>query len=198
MIYDCAGLKFWKSPRRKIYAVRISTFKGKTPRKRPLVDSDSEEEPVSKRSKNDITKVVSMVDDVRDDLFRTESKVDDVKTTLETMKREIQDILHLDQASNVPMGLKHMVRNTFQCKICLGIPMSPPVVMAKCCKTIIGCEQCINRWYAVSEALTKSCPNCRVERGYSEIMILRGLDSFLTEAREVVGLSGDNSHSGSD
>ena len=57
---------------------------------------------------------------------------------------------------------------------------------SKCCKVIIGCETCINGWYTGSEALTKTCPSCRKERGYSETMQLRGLDGFLLEVKKVI------------
>ena len=58
--------------------------------------------------------------------------------------------------------------------------------MSKCCKTIIGCESCVNVWYSGAEALTKACPACRAERGYSETVILRGLDTFLDEIKHVI------------
>ena len=58
--------------------------------------------------------------------------------------------------------------------------------MSKCCKSVIGCERCVNAWYTGPEALTKTCPACRAERGYSETMLLRGLDSFLLEIKKVI------------
>ena len=58
--------------------------------------------------------------------------------------------------------------------------------MSKCCKSVIGCERCVNAWYTGPEALTKTYFTCWAERGYSETMILRGLDSFLIEIKKVV------------
>ena len=58
--------------------------------------------------------------------------------------------------------------------------------MSKCCETIIGCERCVNGWFSGPEALTKTCPACRTERGYSETMVLRGLDNFLVEVKKVI------------
>ena len=55
-----------------------------------------------------------------------------------------------------------------------------PILLAKCCKSIIGCEECVNRWYSGPDALTKSCPRCRSERGYNETMRVLGLDDLLT------------------
>ena len=84
------------------------------------------------------------------------------------------------------MGLQRLIRDAFQCKVCLSIPIKPPVIMSKCCKAVIGCEKCVNTWYTGPEALTKTCPACRAERGYSETMILRGLDGFLVEVKKVI------------
>ncbi len=64
--------------------------------------------------------------------------------------------------------------------------MKPPVIMCKCCKVVIGCESCVNAWYTGPEALTETCPACRAERGYSGMMILRGLDNFLTVVKKVI------------
>ena len=138
-------------------------MKGKSrKRERDVVtlDSDFEEPTCPKRSRdNNII----------------ESKVDDIKEDVESIKDVIQDILHLNEKSNIPVGLQRIIRDAFQCKICLTIPVKPPVIMSKCCKVIIGCEICVNGWYTGSEALTKTCPSCRTERGYSETMLLRGL-----------------------
>ena len=57
--------------------------------------------------------------------------------------------------------------------------------MSKCCKSVIRCERRDNAWYTGPEALTKACTACRAECGYSETMILRGLDSFLIEIKVV-------------
>lgn len=54
-------------------------------------------------------------------------------------------------------------------------------MISKCCKVIIGCERCVNGWYT-----GKTCPSCRAERGYSETMILKGIDNFLTEVKKVI------------
>ena len=33
--------------------------------------------------------------------------------------------------------------------------MTPSIIISKCCKTVVGCEKCVNEW-------------CRAERGYNE------------------------------
>ena len=64
--------------------------------------------------------------------------------------------------------------------------MQPPIVFAKCCKTIIGCDMCINQWYNGDDALTKICPHCRVDRGYTETVRLHGLDDMLKGLQELL------------
>ena len=83
------------------------------------------------------------------------------------------------------MGFQRPIRDAFQCNFCLAIPIKPPVIMSKCCKSVIGCVRRDNAWYTGPEALTKTCPTCRAECGYSETMILRGLDSFLIEIKVI-------------
>lgn len=168
------GLKFWKSPRRKLFAVSKLHIRGKS-RKRHhddvMVDSDIEE-PINSKMLKETNSLVII-----------ESKVDDMREDIESIKEAIQEIWHLNEKSKLPMGLQRIIRDAFQCKICLSVPINPPVIMSKCCKVIIGCEACVNGWYTGTEALTKTCPSCRIERGYSETMVLRGLDSFLDFAR---------------
>ena len=60
------------------------------------------------------------------------------------------------------------------------------MIVSKCCKTILGCESCVNRWFSGNDALTKDCPLCRSERGYTETMLVRGLDGFLQEILSVI------------
>ena len=116
------GLKFWKSPRRKVFAVPKSDLKPKSRnRKRQsdvvTLDSDSDEPiPTSKKARDDTSIRVG----------RIELKMDDVREDIDTMKEAIKDILHLNDKSKLPMGLQRIIRDAFQCKICLRIPICPP------------------------------------------------------------------------
>ena len=104
---------------------------------------------------------------------------DELKKDVCAIKKAIQDIQSINSGSNFPIGLKRLIRETFQCKICHGVPISPPVIMSKCCKSIIGCESCVNTWFGGDDALQKHCPACHAERGYSETLMMKGLDNFL-------------------
>ena len=44
----------------------------------------------------------------------------------------------------------------------------------------------MNEWFRGPEALLKTCPACNTERGYSETLMLKGLDSFLNEVKSVI------------
>ena len=108
-----------------------------------------------------------------------------MKEDIDTVKDAIQEILHLNSRAKLPIGLQRVLRDVFQCKICLSVPITPPVIMYKCCKTLIGCEGCINSWYSGPEALTKYYPSCCAERCYSKTMLLTGLDNILGEVGAV-------------
>ena len=133
-----------------------------------MVDSDDDDfEPRSKKA-------------------RKEAKLDMVLDEVQGVKASLVEMMALTQDSKVPMGLKRIIRDTFKCRICHTVPIKPPVIVTKCCKNILGCESCINKWYSGSEALIKPCPACRAERGYNETMLLRGLDDFLSEVRKAI------------
>ena len=140
-----------------------------------LVDSDNEE-PMSNRAKHDLYSTVQSLN----------YKVEEIKEDVDSMKDAIQEILHLNNKAKLTIGLQRILRFAFRCKICLKVPITPPIIMSKCCKTVIGCEGCVNTWYSGPEALIKTCPSCRAERGYSETMLLRGMDSFLAEVGAVL------------
>ena len=79
-----------------------------------------------------------------------------------------------------------IVVETFECAICKNI-ISSPVMICKACKTIVGCGECISRWYSGDEALEKGCPKCRVMRGYAEAMELKGISDLLEKVKKIDG-----------
>ena len=81
----------------------------------------------------------------------------------------------------IPMGLSAVLYETFKCAVCLLNPIAPPLIIGKCCKRIIGCQRCIDRWYLSSteDAAMKSCPLCHGDRGFADSMILLGIDELL-------------------
>ena len=48
--------------------------------------------------------------------------------------------------------------------ICYSVPMKSPVIVAKCCRNILWCQGCVDKWYSEADQMTKLCPICRAER----------------------------------
>ena len=162
-----AGLTFWKNPRRKLFAVTKTDIKGGVSKRQPIVfdsDEDDDFEPRKKKPK-------------------TEANLEMILDEMVSIKDTLAEAMSLTKFTKIPLGLKRTMRDTFKCHICHCVPIVPPVIVTKCCKTILGC---LNSWYSGQEALTKTCPSCRAERGYNETMLLLGLNDFLTEIRKAI------------
>ena len=67
------------------------------------------------------------------------------------IKDQIAEIMSLSSDMKIPLALKRIIRDTFKCTICLAVPIKPPVIVTKCCKTILGCETCVNGWFNGTE-----------------------------------------------
>ena len=55
---------------------------------------------------------------------------------------------------------------------------SPPVRMAQCCNSILGCDPCVRQWIADNT----SSPHCNTD--YATTLILRGLDGLIYLIKE--------------
>ena len=191
------GLTFWKSPRRKLYAVPIEDLNavlgidycetgdrdmvgGSTPRGRKR--SASADWSNSEKECPEVKRTVEQID----------TKVDFIMTDIQEIKSRFEENIKLTKDTPIPVGLKKS-KDHFKCRICLTSPLNPPVVITKCCRVILGCERCVNGWFVGQDALTKGCPSCRIERGYGETMVLRGIDDFLeaTKPLQEVAIGND-------
>ena len=154
------GLSFWKCARRRVYAV--------------LQDD------TNSASSNDD-------DDYEPGPSRKKRRKDELKLMIQGIKDDIEELKSLttDSTTNLPLGLQNEIRGSFKCTICHTLPIKPPIIVAKCCKSIIGCEDCINQWYGGQDGLTKSCPLCRTDRAFAETMRLNGLEGFIQSLSEV-------------
>ena len=163
------GLKFWKVPSRKIYGVLISQLnKGKSPaRKKSVINLDSdtssdfESQPLQKIRKSDA------------------SLNHDIMNELQQMRNELQSALQITKYMKLPPGIYLLIINTFRCTICLNL-IVPPVIFARCCKNILGCEGCVNVLYKGENGPTTKCPMCRAEHAFSETCRINGLGDFLS------------------
>ena len=66
------------------------------------------------------------------------------------------------------------------------VPIRSPMIIAKCCKLIIGCEWCVNEWYSGAIGLTKTCLLCRAERALTVTVRLNRVNSFTTAVANVL------------
>lgn len=122
----------------------------------------------------------------------TSDILDEIKDDISDIVVAVRDLKELDKCSSIPIALKHLISDAFKCKICLKTPISGAPILSRCCKTLLGCESCVNQWYSGEDALTKSCPLCRAPRGYTETMMLRGMDEFLAGVANVMQPSDDS------
>jgi pectin methylesterase-like acyl-CoA thioesterase len=58
--------------------------------------------------------------------------------------------------------------------------MKPPIIFARCCKSVLGCQSCVDTWYRGDEGQQRTFPNCREARAYVDTCKINGLDDFLT------------------
>ena len=139
-----AGFKFWKISSRKFYAIPEDDL-------RP---ADIHDVRGVKCSRTAAAVLASHSDEFEDALFAISRDVAAIHVKTDAIMSLTKDV-------KIPLGLKKLLNDALKCHICTTV-MKPPVIIAKCCNTLIGCEECINRWYSGPEALTKQCPRlCR-------------------------------------
>lgn len=110
------------------------------------------------------------------------------KKILSTVKEVQKDIANLSKAMkvHVPPALYSQVSETFKCQICHSSPLKPPVAFTQCCKNILGCKACSDRWYHGEDGRQKTCPLCRSERAATQVTRLNGLDGFLNTVKSML------------
>lgn len=93
---------------------------------------------------------------------RKEEHMQIIQTDIQSIKADVEiKSLTMDPKTQTPLGLKNQVCETFKCcicHVCHVVPIRPPLIIAKCCKSIIGCEQCINEWYGGRRWIVKNLP----------------------------------------
>lgn len=162
LYWNFIGLQFWKQNSRKVYAVPEEDLYREIsgPRKRKRKEDDED--------------LVEKMTDVSFELER-------VNYTLTEMKGNLDKLFTISETTIEPISLKQLLSESFQCKICHVAPMKPPIIFGLCCKSIISCQKCVDLWYGVDREalLSKACPCCLTDRGYSQAVRLHGLDDLL-------------------
>lgn len=165
------GFQFWKANARKFYAI-------------PDKDRQQSSRGQKKRQRmSDSTFETSTIQGESEDV----SHLKQLKDMMTAIKASNDTILQLTKDSKVPLGLKKLLTDALKCHICQAVPFKPSIVMTKCCKSILGCESCVNNWYSGPDALTKTCPRCRAERGFCETMRVLGLDELAAGVKSILG-----------
>lgn len=98
----------------------------------------------------------------------------------------VSKILSVKVKLNLPIGLSAILQDAFKCCICHTSPLQPPPIFARCCRRIIGCQACVDRWYRGESGADQKCPLCRGDRGYADTSQIVGLDTFLQEIGGIV------------
>lgn len=119
------------------------------------------------------------------DLEKLKSEVGEIKSM-------VRDILQVNQIIALPIGVVKIIKDAFMCKICHITPMKPPVIATTCFNGLLGCEKCVNRWFAGSDSLSKKCPFCNEPRGYASTFQFKGLDEFLVGVQEILKTEGNH------
>ncbi len=94
---------------------------------------------------------------------------------LNSLDSKISKILKVAPYYKVPLGLLlAQLHDTFICK---SSPLISPAIFSRCCKRILGCMECTDKWH-IGEDGRRDCPLCRSDRGYSDTSKILGLDDF--------------------
>ena len=175
------GLRFWKVGSRKLYAVKESEL-----REKKRVSAAANES----SSSSDESLITPLVKRKRTAEF---VKLTNISCELKEVKDGLEKIFTLTSGMSIPVGLRSVLYDTFRCSICQATPMVPPIIFAKCCKYILGCQQCVDTWYRGEQGQSRTCPRCRSDRAYVETCRLNGLDDFLTAIAPLLESSNDTS-----
>ena len=60
-----------------------------------------------------------------------------VMNELLEVKATMTEMMTLQKTTRIPLSLLKIMRDTFQCSICHIVPVKPPVIITKCCKTVL-------------------------------------------------------------
>ena len=150
-------------------------------KKRPIVVSDSSSDSddflpsINKKEKHSI---------IKEQLnYNFSAVIEDINE----LRKVLQVFKTIDRRTKIPVALYNTLSETFKWNICHKAPIDPPVIFSRCCKSIIGCQICVNTWYRGDDGITKKYPLCRTDRALPETMQQHGLDDFLHAIKSILG-----------
>ena len=162
-----AGVKFWKTPSRKIFAVNKRELRGQT----MFVQS-------TMMNSQDSTGIIT----------QSSPELQEVLEEVKGMKKALK-------ACNLLFGLiaeqsqqpsRQGRRMHSDAKYVKPHPACRPSFLLDVVPTSLAVNPVSTRWFAGANGLSKSCPICRQERGYAQTARLHGLDEFIEEVRKLV------------
>lgn len=107
------------------------------------------------------------------------SDISAIKEDIHVIRQDMQCLYQIDRSMKIPAALYRKLSETFKCNICHHAPITPPVIFARCCKAIVGCQKRVDTWFMGDDGITKKCPLCGTDRALPDTMRLHGLDDFL-------------------
>ena len=105
----------------------------------------------------------------------------EIKESVHEIKEEFRTL----QSVLLPNSLRDRMMDLARCCIC-QVVIQPPVLMANCCSSIVGCEQCVLQMHASRDS-PGACPLCRDAE--FPTTKLNGLDEFLSALQEYMETS---------
>lgn len=114
-----------------------------------------------------------------------ESSSDSLAEKLDAIDDKLTKIFEVTPLMPLPLGLSTLLFDAFRCHICKDSPITPPAIFAHCCTKILGCKTCVNQWYKGEDAMEKTCPLCRNERGVADTVKINGLDELLLKLNDI-------------
>ncbi|XP_062381043.1 uncharacterized protein LOC134069174 [Sardina pilchardus] len=178
---ETKDLEFWKTPSRKIYAIkntdiskltRSSSKKRRSEAETPETSLKMTLANVEENLKIELKRVESTISQFMEEkLSELASVVNQTKITQVAMLQSLQEEVHnLAADATVSQCLKEV----FICKICTNMPTTV-VVVAACCGQILGCGGCIQTYLEEND----DCMLCKSPTFGNKLVFLRGVSELL-------------------
>lgn len=97
---------------------------------------------------------------------------------LEELNNKIDKLIEKNEQKDI---IEKSILESFKCCVCLKVVSK--VMVAGCCKRIIGCQSCIEQWFSDQDC----CPLCKAANSKDKAFLLKGMDEFIAV---VSGLDG--------
>ena len=92
-----------------------------------------------------------------------------IKSDVDLLRTEMKKLYKIDRFTQVSPALYEQLLQSFKCAIYQNL-ITPPVIFGRCCKSITGCQGCIDTWYRGEDGMAKSCPRCDTPRALPDTM----------------------------